>query len=180
MHTMDYVDAATTRTLSPHILPIMDRKQMLTNIEETLPPTMHLPVSSEDTLLFYRYLSIHILIASRQFLLLIDIPIQDHAQQLSVYKILPWIFLMEISQHDMISIPNILRVTKDKTMTVEISQHQFRICQKTNGQFCNINAPLQLLANPPSCITALYAKNTASITTRCSLQIRKAQSISIP
>ena len=51
---------------------------------------------------------------------------------------------------------------------------------KANGQFCNINAPLELLINPASCITALYAKNAASITTGCSLQIRKAQSISIP
>ena len=53
MHIMDYVDAATTGTLSPHILPIMDLKQMLSHIEETLPSTMHLPVSSEDTLHFY-------------------------------------------------------------------------------------------------------------------------------
>ena len=58
-------------------------------------------------------------------------------------------------------------------MVVEISQHQFSICQEANGQFCNIHAPFQPLANPPSCITALYAKNTASISTRCSLQIRK-------
>ena len=87
MHTMDYVDAATTRTLSPHVLPIEDLKQMLSHIEETLPPAMHLPVSSEDTLHFYRYLCTHVLIANRQFLLLVDITIQDHMQQLSVYKI---------------------------------------------------------------------------------------------
>ena len=43
-------------------------------------------------------------------------------------------------------------------MAVEMSQHQFSICQKSNGQFCNINAPLQPTANPPSCITILYAK----------------------
>ena len=70
MHTMDYVDAATSGTLSPHILPIADLKQMLSHIEETLPPTMHLPVSSEDTLHFYRYLHTHVLIVNRQFLLL--------------------------------------------------------------------------------------------------------------
>ena len=87
MHTMDYTDTATTGTLSPHLLPIADLKQMLSHIEETLPPTMHLPVSSEDTLHFYRYLYTHILIANRQVLLLIDIPIQDCMQQLSVYKI---------------------------------------------------------------------------------------------
>ena len=53
---MDYIDAATTGTLSPHILPIMDLKKMLSYIEETLQSTLHLPVSSEDTLHFYHYL----------------------------------------------------------------------------------------------------------------------------
>ena len=87
MHIMDYINAATTGTLSPHILSIADLKQMLSHIEETLPPTMHLSVSSEDTLHFYRYLHTHILITNRQFLILIDIPLQDHTQQHSVYKI---------------------------------------------------------------------------------------------
>ena len=52
---MDYIDATMTGTLSPHILPIMDLKKM-SHIEETLPSTLHLPVSSEDTLYFYQYL----------------------------------------------------------------------------------------------------------------------------
>ena len=51
-HTMDYIDAATTGTLSLHILPIMDLKKMLSHIEETLPSTLHLPISSEDPLHF--------------------------------------------------------------------------------------------------------------------------------
>ena len=37
---MDYVNAATTGTLSFHILPVADLKQMASHIEETLPPTM--------------------------------------------------------------------------------------------------------------------------------------------
>ena len=53
MHTMDYVNAATMGILSPHVLPIMDLKKMLSHIEETLPPTFHFPVSPEDTLHFY-------------------------------------------------------------------------------------------------------------------------------
>ena len=56
-------------------------------MEETLPSTLHLPVSSEDTLHFYRYLCTHVLIANKQFLLLIEVPIQDQSQQLSIYKI---------------------------------------------------------------------------------------------
>ena len=79
MHIMDYIDAATTGTLSSHILPITDLKQMLSDIKETLPTTMHLPVSSEDTLKFYQYLCTHVLIANQQFLLLIDVPIQDYS-----------------------------------------------------------------------------------------------------
>ena len=77
---MDYIDAATTRTFSLHILPIMDLKKMLSHIEETLPSTLHLPVSSDDTLHFYLYLCTHVLIANKQFLLLIDVPIQDWSQ----------------------------------------------------------------------------------------------------
>ena len=53
MHIMDYIDATTTGRLSPHILPITDLKQMLSHIEETLPPMMYLPAPSEDTLHFY-------------------------------------------------------------------------------------------------------------------------------
>ena len=76
---MDYIDAATSGTLSPHILPIMDLQKMLLHISDTLPPTLHLPVSPDDTLHFYRYLCIHVLIENKQCLLLIDVPIQDRS-----------------------------------------------------------------------------------------------------
>ena len=86
-HTMDYIDAATSGTLSLHILPIMDLQKMLLHIEETLLSKLHLSVSSDDTLYFYRYLHTHILIANKQFLLLIDVPIQDRSQQMMIYKV---------------------------------------------------------------------------------------------
>ena len=81
IHTMDYIDAATTGILSPHALPV-DLREMLSHIKETLPSTMHLPISSEDALHFYRYLCTHVLTADEQFLLLINVLIQDHAQQM--------------------------------------------------------------------------------------------------
>ena len=180
MHTMEYVDAAPTGNLSPHILPMADLKQMLSHIEETLPTTMHLPVSSEDILHFYSYLHTHVLIANRQFLLLIDIPIQDHTQQLSIHKI----FTLDIPHRNFTTSyeinPHYLRVTQDETMAVEISETTYSICKEANGQFCSIHTLFQPLVNPPSCITALYFRNTASIAVRCSLQVRKAQTISIP
>ena len=94
-HTMDYIDVAMTGTLSPHILPIMDLKKMLSHIEETLPYTLHLPVSSEDALHVYWYLHMHVLVTNKQFLLLFHVPIQDQSQQLSIYQIFtldifPW------------------------------------------------------------------------------------------
>ena len=78
-HTMDYIDTATSGTLSPHILLVMDLQKMLSHIADTLPPMLHLPVSPDDTLHFYRYLHTHILIKNKQLLLLIDIPIQDRS-----------------------------------------------------------------------------------------------------
>ena len=44
IHIMDYIDAATTGTLLPHILPIADLKLMLSHIKESPLTTMHLPV----------------------------------------------------------------------------------------------------------------------------------------
>ena len=80
MHAMDYIDAATSGTLSPHILPMLDLQMMLTHIQDTLSSTLHLPISPEDNLHLYSFLCTRILIADKQFLLLIDIPIQDRSQ----------------------------------------------------------------------------------------------------
>ena len=63
-----------TGILSSHVLPVEDLQKVLTHIEEALTSTMHFPVSSEDTLYFYRYLHTHILTADEEFLLLIDVP----------------------------------------------------------------------------------------------------------
>ena len=103
------------------------------------------------------------MITNKQFLLLIDVPIQDQSQQLSIYKIIP----LDIPHGNFTACydtnTQYFGITQDKTMAVEISPPQFSICQEANEQFCNILSPFQLLANPPTCITALYTKNTASI-----------------
>ena len=149
---MDYINTATSGTLSPHILPIMDLQKMLIHIEETLPPMLHLPVSSDNTLHFYRYLHTHVLIANKQFLLLIDVPIQDRSHQITIYEI----FTLDIPHGNFTACYDIttkyLGITKDKTMAVELSSHQFHICQAVNGQFCTIPTPFQPLANLPTCI----------------------------
>ena len=117
---------------------------------------------------------------NKQFLLLIDVPIQDQLQQLSIYKI----FTLDIPHRNFTAHYDIniqyLGITQDETMAVDISPDQFSICQEAKGRFCNVITPFQPVANLPSCITALYTKHTPSISARCSLQIRKTQSISIP
>ena len=87
LHTMAYIDAATTGILSPHVLPVKDLREMLKHIEEMFPSTIHLPISTKDILQLYRYSCTHILIADEQFLLLITVPIQDHAQQMEIYEV---------------------------------------------------------------------------------------------
>ena len=81
-------------------------------------------------------------------------------QQLGIYEV----FTLAIPHRNFSACYNINTkypgITQDETMAEEISEQQISICQNANRQFCNINAPLQPLANPPSCITALYTKNT--------------------
>ena len=122
-------------TFSTHIT-IMDLKKMLTHIEEALPSTLHLPVSSENILHFYCYLCTHVLITNKQFLLLIGVPIQNLSPQLSIYKI----FTLDIPHGNFTAHydgnTNYLGITQDETMAVEILPQQFRICQEANRQFC--------------------------------------------
>ena len=88
---------------------------MLLHIEGTLPLTMHLLVSSEDKCHFCRYLCTHILIADEQFLLLFDVPIQDHAQQHKIYEV----FNLIIPHRNFLTCYNIkskyLGITYDET-----------------------------------------------------------------
>ena len=63
-----------------------DLRSMLRHIQSELPSTMHLPISSDDSLHFYWYLNRHVLIAG-QFILLINVPIQNRAQQLQIYEV---------------------------------------------------------------------------------------------
>ena len=41
IHTMDYIDAATTGILSPHVISVENLRKMLLHSKETLPFTMH-------------------------------------------------------------------------------------------------------------------------------------------
>ena len=132
---------------------------MLLHIEDTLPLTMHLTISSEDALHLYRYLYTHVLVSDEQFLLLIDVPIQDHVQLLKIYKV----FNLATPHGNFSACYNInnryLSIMHDETKAMEISEDQFKTCIKANRQFCSLNTPLLPLMNPPMCISALYIKD---------------------
>ena len=98
---------------------------MLKHIVDTLPPTLHLPISPDDTLHFYRYLYTHVSIENKQFLLLIDMPIQDRSQQITIHEILTLdIPHGNYSTHYDVD-TKYLGITKDATMAVELSTTQF-------------------------------------------------------
>ena len=106
---------------------------MLQHIADTLPPTLHLPISPVDTLHFYRYLHTHVLIKNKQFLLLIDIPIQDRACQITIHQV----FTLDIPHGNYSAHYNIntryFGVTKDATMGLELSATQFEVWYSPTG-----------------------------------------------
>ena len=122
----------------------------------------------------------HVLIENKQFLLLVDIPIQDRACQITVHEV----FTLDIPHRNYSAHYDIntryFGVTEDATMGLELSTAQFQTCQQANGQFCHISTPFQPLANPPTCIAALYTKSKASITSKCSLQLCKTTTTTLP
>ena len=159
-HILEYINTATTSTLTPHLIPVPDLQKMLYQIESELPPNMHLPIPSSDPLHFYRYLWTHVLVEENQFLLLIDVPIQDRAQQIQIYKIIN--LPVPVGNYSMrYTMDNkYLGVTYDRTKAMDIPEEQFKLCKEANGQFCPHMTALQPLMNPPSCVAALYTKNS--------------------
>ena len=106
-----------------------DLLEMLIHIKAELPSTMHFLVSLDDTLHFHRNLHTHVLVAEEQFLLLIDVPIQDCAQQLEIYHI----FNLLIPKGNLTACYNIdtkfLGISYDETKAIEILKQQFTTSQ---------------------------------------------------
>ena len=88
-----------------------------------------------------------------------------------------WIFIMEISQQDMMSVPNILELHRMRLWKCKFHNTSSAFVKKLMDSFVIF---MHNFSHLPTLHLALYTKNTASISTRCSLQIRKTQSISIP
>ena len=147
IHTMDYVDAAITNVLSLDKFPVEDQRNMLRHIESELLSMMHLPISSDNTLCFYQYLKTHVLIVDGQFLLLINMPIQNTGQELQIYEV----FSLPVPHSNLPAEYKVnhkyIGVTYDEAKAVAITNQQDRACQHASGQFCRINALFQPLAN---------------------------------
>ena len=179
-HVLEYIDTATTGTLTPHLIPVPDLQRMLYKIESELPPNMHLLIPYSDPLHFYRYLRSHMLVEENQFLLLIDVPIQDRAQQIQIYKIinLPVPVVNYSMRYTVDS--KYLGVTYDRTKVMDIPEDQFKLCKEANGQFCPLMTPLQPLTNSPSCVAALYTKNSQEIDRLCELTTKTQPELYLP
>ena len=63
---------------------------------------------------------------------------------------------------------------------MDIPEEQFKLCKEANGQFFPLLTPLQPLANPPSCVAALYTKNSREINCLCELTTKAQPDIYLP
>ena len=73
-----------------------------------------------------------------------------------------------------------LGITYDRTKVMDIPEDQFMICKEANGQFCPLTSPLQPLTNPPSCVAALYTKNSQEIDHLCELSTKTQPELYLP
>ena len=104
---------------------------------------MHLPIPSSDPLHFYRYLQTHVLVEENQFLLLIDVPIRDRAQQIQIYQIIN--LPVPVGNYSMRYMMDIkyLGVTYDRTKAMDIPEEQFKLCKEANDCLCELTTKAQ-------------------------------------
>ena len=122
----------------------------------------------------------HVLVEENQFLLLIDVPIQDRAQQIQIYQIIN--LPVPVGNYSMkyTMVTKYLGVTYDRIKAMDIPEEQFKSCKEANGQFCPLMTPLQPLTNPASCVAALYTKNSREINCLCELTTKAQPELYLP
>ena len=94
-HTMDYIDAATSGTFFPHVLPVIDLQRMLLHIADSLLPMLHLPVSPDDTLHFYRYFTLTFWLKTNCFYYWLTYQFRIDYDKSPSMKSSPWAFPMK-------------------------------------------------------------------------------------
>ena len=87
---------------------------------------------NNDPLHFYKYLRMHVLVEENQFLLLIDVPIQDRAQQIQIYQIIN--LPVPVGNYSMryTMETKYLGVTYDRTKAMDIPEEQFKLCKQAS------------------------------------------------
>ena len=63
---------------------------------------------------------------------------------------------------------------------MDIPEEQFKLCKEANGQIFPLLTPLQPLTNPPSCVAALYTKNSKEIYCLCELTTKAQPELYLP
>ena len=80
----------------------------------------------------------------------------------------------------MTSKPDTLELPKMPQWEWNSLLHNFRHVNRPMDSSATSLHPSQPLANPPTCIAALYAKSKASIASKCSLQLHKTTTTAVP
>ena len=80
---------------------------------------MHLPISLDKPLHLYKYFSTYVLIAEGQFLLLINVPIQNRAQKLHICEVFNFLSAKYKINHRYIG------VTYDETKAFALMDQQY-------------------------------------------------------
>ena len=154
---------------------------MLQHIADTLPPALHLPISPLDTLHFYRYLRTHVLIENKQFLLLINIPIQDRAHQITIHEVFTldiplWKLFSPLRHQNKILWSN--QRCHNGSGAIKCTIQNMQVGQWTVLPHANTFPTLGKPPNMHSC--ALYTKSAASIESNCFLQLCKTTMTPLP
>ena len=168
-HVTAYINTATTGLLTPEVLPLPQLQEILQQIEDKIPSNMGLPISSSDTLHAYRYIRTHMLAAASEFILLIDIPIQDRSQQYQLYQVINLPVPQRNTTAKYAIDTKFVAVSYNEDSLIPVTPAQFEQCLKANGQFCHLPAPAHPLMRPPSCIASLYSKHQSAIEQHCTI-----------
>ena len=163
--------------LTPNIITPKCLQSILIQIQTKLDPTQGLPEDPVENLWkFYEFLTSKTVMQDKRILIVITVPILEHANEYEIYKVINLPLPLRngkmstvqdgLTAHYSVE-AHALAIDRERTKFVMLTDHELEACSKEVLKFCAINSPVYFVNKNALCVTSLFFGKRDMINRNC-------------
>jgi len=155
-------------TLPYDLVPPQVMRNLLTDIQEHLPPTLALPYPVGQVSMYYKTLPAVLVPGRNKFHVLTSIPLAHTNAEYDLYKVVQVPVPLQVEKALMYEVEaNFLGVTPDKSSYTLLTDFEAAQCQHDSFDYCPLSNPSLDSDLNPSCIMSLFGQQSDLIKANC-------------